>query len=238
MASHARGSYVSTRARAQLLGGLLVGSALLCWVAVGYDIADGRLLGQEAAGQALEPGRKHAYQATGYLVQSAQLFLLGITGLVFVEWLYQSRANLRAFGVRQLRYGRGWAVGAFLVPGLNLFRPYAVIREVWQASDPASRDPFAWTRVRPNRLLPVWWGVFVAWGMLALAALAMALGADHDAGKLQGARFVATVADVCAAIGASLAYFVVEHISESQEEKRGVGPREGVPALGSALEAH
>lgn len=214
--------YVSMRPRARLLGGLLVAGALVSWIAVGFDLADFRLLGRELGGVPVTPARKGAYRVTGDAILVVQCLLLAAGGVAFVEWLYQSRINLRAFGVRDLRYPRGWALAAFLVPLLNLIRPYQVIREVWQASDPRTRDPFEWTGAPIGWLLPLWWGVFVSWLLLALLGFWMTLGAGFDTGRLQAARGVATAVDLAAAIGVSLAYFVVEHISEAQEKKWGL----------------
>ena len=217
------GDYVSMRPRARVLGGLLVAGALVSWVAVGFDAADFLRLGREAAGYSSSAAQKAAYLAAGETVLAIQCVLLFACGVAFVEWLYQSRINLRAFGVRKLRYRRGWAVAAFFVPALNLVRPYQVVREVWQASDPRTSDPFAWTEVRPGWLLKLWWGAFVLWALLALLGLVMSSGAGYDAGKLQVARGVTLASDLLGALGVSLAYFVVEHISEAQETKWGLG---------------
>lgn len=217
------GDYVSMRPRARVLGGLLVVAALVSWIAVGFDVADFLRLGKEAGGGPILPTQRAAYAATGQTVLAIQLVLLAAAGIAFVEWLYQSRINLRAFGVRRLRYRRGWALAAFVVPALNLVRPYQVVREVWQASDPRTTDPFAWARVRPGWLLRAWWAAFVVWAALAVLGFGMKAGAGTDASKLQVARAVTVMADLAAALGVSLAYFVVEHISEAQEEKWGRG---------------
>ncbi len=216
------GDYVSMRPRARLLGGLLLSGALMCWVAVGFDLADLRLLASEVGGAVIGPTRKAAYRITGNTVRVFQLAVLAGAGVAFVEWLYQSRINLRAFGVRRLRYPRGWTLAAFLVPALNLVRPYQVIREVWQASDPRTRDPFAWNQLRTGWLLPLWWALFVAGALLALLALGAGLGAGYDPGKLWTARAIALAADLTAALGVSLAYFVVDHISRAQDQKWGL----------------
>jgi Domain of unknown function (DUF4328) len=213
------GDYVSMHARARLLGGLLGAAALASWIAVGFDLADLRLLARDLAGEEIGAGQEAAYQIVGQAIFVFQYLLLALAGIAFIEWLYQSRINLRAFGVRRLRFPRGWALAAFLVPILNLVRPYQVVREVWKASDPRTRDPFAWTGVPTGWLLPLWWGAFVAWVLLALLGGGMALGAGPDPERLRLARAVATLADLAAAGGLSLGYFVVAHVSAAQERK-------------------
>lgn len=217
------GDYLPMRSRARLLGGLLVAAAVSCWMAVGFDVADFRLLGRELGGAPVSDGQKAAYAQTGQVLAALQWLLLVAAGATFVEWVYQSRVNLRAFGVRRLRYRRGWAVAGFLIPALNLIRPYQVMREVWKASDPRIQDPFAWTRAPIGWLLPLWWGACVLWALLVPISLGMAASAGPDAAKLQAARGVALAADLTAALGVSLAWFVVEHVSEAQSRKWDLG---------------
>ena len=213
------GDYVSMHSRARLLGGLLGAAALASWIAVGFDLADLRLLSRELAGEAVTTGQKAAYRIAGQASFTFQYVLLALAGIAFIEWLYQSRINLRAFGVRRLRFPRGWALAAFLVPVLNLVRPYQVVREVWKASDPRTGDPFAWSRSPTGWLLPLWWSAFVAWIVLTPLGAGMALGVGSDPERLHVARAVTTAADLAAAAGLSLAYFVVAHVSAAQERK-------------------
>ncbi len=213
------GDFVSLAPRVRLLGLLLVGSVVVCWVAVGFDIADTRLLGEEAIGRPVSASRKAAYEMIGELIYGFQAVVLLATAGVFVEWLYQARINLRAFGTRRLRYSRGWAVWGFLIPGLNLIRPYQVLREVAKASHPSVVDPFGWTAVRPTRLMGLWWGAVLVGLGLELAGLGMLHSADLDPERLRIARLVLLGADVVAALSLSLAYFLVEHLSALQEEK-------------------
>jgi hypothetical protein len=213
------GDYVPMRSRARLLGGLLGAAALASWIAVGFDLADLRLLSQELAGETVTSGQKAAYRIAGQASFAFQYLLLTLAGIAFIEWLYQSRINLRAFGVRRLRFPRGWALAAFLVPVLNLIRPYQVMREVWQASDPRTGDPFAWSRVPTGWLLPLWWSAFVVWVVSTLVGAGMTLGMGSDPERLRIARAVTTLADLAAAAGLSLAYFVVAHVSAAQERK-------------------
>lgn len=213
------GDYVSMYSRARLLGGLLGAAALASWVAVGFDLADLRLLSRELAGESVTSGQKAAYRIAGQASFAFQYVLMALAGIAFIEWLYQSRINLRAFGVRRLRFPRGWALAAFLVPVLNLVRPYQVVREVWKASDPRTGDPFTWHRSPTGWLLPLWWAAFVAWIGLTLLGAGMVLGVGSDPERLRIARAVTTGADLAAAAGLSLAYFVVAHVSAAQERK-------------------
>ena len=207
---------------ARWLAALLMATGLVAWIAVGFDVADIRLLAREAAGEIISRGEKRAYGLTGGVVFAAQIALLTATSGLFLLWVYESRSNLRALGARKLDYTTAWAVGCWLVPGLNLVRPYQVVQEIWKASDPSSMDRFEWKAVPTPSLLTLWWCAFVAFALLESTAAAMTLSAGTELAKFQAARGVSIFADASAAISASLAYFVVTKITQAQQEKRAI----------------
>lgn len=222
--------FVPTRRAARVVGVLFVISAAICWIAVGYDFSEVRLALAHPHGSSLDPKIRLAYDATGRAVWNAQLACLAATACAFLIWLHRVRVNVRALGVRRLAYGREWAVLGFLVPLLNLLRPYQVVREIWQASDPSTGDPLAWKRVSAPRRIAVWWGLFVGYFVLTGLSAAV-LGISMSARVLQLAHVAGMLADVCAALAASLAYFVVARISEAQEAKRAAHGRGRPSAL-------
>jgi hypothetical protein len=126
---------------------------------------------------------------------------------------------VRALGVRRLAYRREWTILGFLVPFLNAFRPYQVVREIWQASDPSTGDPMAWKRVTAPRLLAAWWALFVAYFVVEALSLTL-LHSAITMGQIRLGYWMALAADVCAGVSASFAYFVVVRISEAQDAKR------------------
>ena len=215
--------YVPTRRSVRVLGVLFVLSAAVSWIAVGYDFSELRLA---TSGHPVVPEDAHRAQPGSASRSSiAQLVCLAVTGVTFLTWLHRVRVNVRAFGVRRLAYGREWTVLGFLVPALNALRPYQVVREIWKASDPSTGDPLGWKSVATPPLLALWWGLFVAY--FALEALRLfTLGVAVSLARIQMGHAFGLAADVCAAISASFAYFVVVRISEAQEAKRvGLGTR-------------
>jgi hypothetical protein len=145
--------------------------------------------------------------------------LLAATAIAFMTWLYRCRANLRAFGTRHLRYRRYWAIFGFLIPVVNLVRPYQVIREVWQASDPSTASPLDWKTVKPPLLLRAWWVTFVAFLVFKILAWWMMWSATYDLTRLQIADGVLLLADFLAAVSVTLVYFVIDHITDAQQAK-------------------
>jgi hypothetical protein len=71
--------------------------------------------------------------------------------IVFIRWLRAAYrdADVLAPGVR--RYGHGWAIGAWFVPFLNLWRPKQIVNDVWKAGAMPGDGR------RPPVLLLAWW---------------------------------------------------------------------------------
>jgi hypothetical protein len=214
-----RPPFIPLHAPARWATGLLIATLAVAWIAVGVDLAELRLLLRATGGSQVALEAREAQFTTNEILLWTQGTLFVATAVAFLAWLFQARVNLRAFGIRRPSYSRDWVLWGFLVPFLNLFRPYQVIREVWQASDPDARDAFNWRSLPVSRLLPAWWVLFVVWGALELMALLSGTGAGANLGKLQLSRSLTTLADVCAAVSAFLACFVVARISNAQQEK-------------------
>ena len=209
--------YYSTRRETRALGCAFVIAAALAWLAAGYDLGELRSLVHEE-GAALDTAAKMAHAEAGMWIAVAQIACAVLLAALFIAWLHQARANLRALGTRRLRFGREWTYMAFAIPFLNAYRPYQVVSEVWSGSDPASTDPLGWQRLAPSRLVLAWWLGLVGWVALeGLSALLfhVAPGLHH----VQIAHALAFVGDAGAAASASLGYFVVTRICASQDAK-------------------
>ncbi len=135
--------FVPTRRSVRALGVMFVLSAAISWIAVGYDFSQVRLAMIVPDGQTLSEQTRTAQARIGAFVGMGQFVLLAITGVTFLVWLHRVRVNVRALGARRLSYARQWTILGFLIPVLNALRPYQVVREIWQASDPGSGDPLA-----------------------------------------------------------------------------------------------
>ncbi|MFQ5418567.1 MAG: DUF4328 domain-containing protein [Myxococcota bacterium] len=211
--------FVSTRGTFRWLSSLVLVSAAAPGVAVGIDVAGMRLLSRRAMGVAVGANERAAHYVVADVAIKIQITLLFATGIAFVTWLYRARANLRAFGTRHLRFSRNWAVFGFVIPIVNLVRPYQVVREVWQASDPSTTEPDGWMSIKPPLLVQAWWATFVAFVAFKALAWWMYWSALRDVSRLEIAEGVELFADLTAAVSVTLVYFVIERITESQQTK-------------------
>ena len=77
-------------------------------------------------------------------------------------WCHRVYRNLPALGAQSLRFSPGWAAGAWFVPVLWMWRPYEVLREVWQHSRPREES---WT------LLKIYWAAWLIANWVAIGAV-------------------------------------------------------------------
>jgi hypothetical protein len=211
--------FVSPRGITRATAAALVASTLASWLALGVHLAHLIELRNQLSGSGGDAERLSTIAATLRVAQGIQLAVFAITALLFLAWLFRLRINVRALGVRKLEFARVWTALGFFVPILNVVRPYQVIAEVWRASDPAVIDPFEWKSVEAPQLLALWWGTFVIAVTLELAAFGLHLTAGVPAFESVVASSVAIVADLAAAVCASVGFFLVNRLCATQIEK-------------------
>lgn len=98
--------------------------------------------------------------ALGY----ALCLLVGI--VIFCVWVYRANVNADALVSGATEFTPGWAVGWFFIPLANLFKPYQAVSEIYRASDPDA-DPDFWSVTPVPFYLPLWWGSWVAFNLIA-----------------------------------------------------------------------
>lgn len=97
----------------------------------------------------------------------AELFLLlaraplaGLTAIAFIGWVWVATANLRNAGVR-VRHAPGWALGGWLVPILNLWRPKQMVDDLWRGSMPGVPPGVDLKYVRKPVGVTAWWAAYL-----------------------------------------------------------------------------
>ncbi len=212
-------TYVPLRNRSRWLAGLLVAIAVSGWFAAGFDIAEMRLFARESAGVEISSVEYKTHALIRQSLTAVQSLLTGAAAACFLTWIHFARRNLRALGARKMKFSTRNAVVACLIPGVNLWRPYQVVTEIWRASDPEIRDPFAWKEAHVPALFPLWWAALVGFAIVALAGSGMDATSAQNSERIRFALRVEFLADAVAAVAASLFFFVVIRIDAAQDAK-------------------
>jgi len=130
--------------------------------------------------------------------------------VVFLIWFYRAHRNLQALGIRRSRYSSPWTVLLFLVPVLNLYFAYDLVKELWRQSSPdlGFSDDFLKQQAfelkhYPSKtaLVGSWWGFMIA--------------------SVLAARFslMIMISDALAVVSSILLILIVRSIDTRQEEK-------------------
>ncbi|MEU3510791.1 DUF4328 domain-containing protein [Streptomyces longwoodensis] len=123
------------RATAVLLGlvvatDLLACSADLLEMDVAGDVADGGT-GADLFDRADRADRADALFAAAGTAQGAALVA---TAVVALCWLWRIRVNAEVFDASRHRLRRGWTIGAWFCPVVNLWFPRRIVADSWDAS--------------------------------------------------------------------------------------------------------
>jgi hypothetical protein len=181
----------------------------------------------------------------------AYLTTLVIAAVAFLVWFYRAYRNLPRRGIADLRYGPGWAIGAWFVPILNFFRPKQIANDIWRGSFlPQGDTRSRWTDSKVSSLLHWWWGTWIAGSIVSWIAIRMIGSANSDVTSstteaLEEERtglYGDQLSSVLLIIAAILAIILIRRISERQDQMTatvGDGVTSDSPSVESGgIEAH
>ena len=210
-------SFVSGSSRATAAVILLGITAALDLVAVGSDLAQIELLSRIEAGAGVTVAEVETNDDRQAAIGLIQIAVLIATAIAFLMWLHRVRRNLTALGAKGLRFSPGWSVGWWFVPIMNVFRPFQIVNETWQASDPGAAGD-DWPSARYAPLIGGWWVLFLISGFVGNYATRMVMRGD-TASELIAASWVYVGSEGLAIPAAILAILLVRGINRRQEEK-------------------
>lgn len=74
----------------------------------------------------------------------------------FLVWKYRAYKNLHYLETGCLEYSPIWAVSSYFIPIIWFYKPYQVMREIWNESNTDSYEDD-----RFYFLMPAWWALFI-----------------------------------------------------------------------------
>jgi Domain of unknown function (DUF4328) len=106
----------------------------------------------------------------------ATLIINIIVIILFAMWIYRAAANIRDAEVAGFEYTPGWSVGWYFIPFANLFKPFAAMRQIWNASRGATEylDD-------GNSTLTLWWVFWLITNIANNISLRMSLRTEDPA---------------------------------------------------------
>lgn len=87
----------------------------------------------------------------------ASVLILPIIPL-FLVWQVRVRRSADYAEIRQRRT-RGWVIGSWFTPVVNLWFPYQIVTDIWKGTVPDDRQAGGW-----SQLVRLWWACWIlAW---------------------------------------------------------------------------
>ncbi|GAA2083264.1 hypothetical protein GCM10009759_01250 [Kitasatospora saccharophila] len=148
---------------------------------------------------------------------NAGLVLSLATAVLFLMWLYRARVNAEVIYPHGHQHARGWAVGGWFVPLVQLWFPWQITTDVWKASAPAGEHGIP----RPVSAWPVhsWWATILL-SRLVYFIGAQSLGSEaalHYTDSYRQALLLLIAASLMTLAAAVLAILVVHRLTAMQE---------------------
>lgn len=162
----------------------------------------------------------------------AQLGLAIVSAVAFLMWTSAITKRLLELGVADMSYAPRWSVLGFIVPVLNLFRPYQVMSELWRASEIAPGPDDPWAKKPTPLIITIWFAVLIVENIVG--RLASRSTFDTIEQVLQSA-WLTVLADALGALTALVALRMVAEIDErlrASEARLALVPRSAaLPAV-------
>lgn len=193
---------------------------LITVVSIVSTIAEIGLLQQIASGVTISEAaasRNDSRQALlGYLYIGAFV----VAAVSFLVWLNRASSNLPALAVEDQRFSPGWAVGWWFVPIFWLWRPYQVVKEVWQGSHPdgVNPGPLHWRDAPVSPLLGHWWATWLASNWLSTITARLFFSGE-TVQELISADWLSVVSDAISLVALALAIVLIRQITSNQGRK-------------------
>ena len=89
------------------------------------------------------------------------------TTVLIIVWMYQARQNAELICAAEHRHARGWVIGGWFCPVVNLWFPAAIVADIYRASMPSTRhDRVSFDGMPGVTLVWFWWTPFLLSGVV------------------------------------------------------------------------
>lgn len=140
---------------------------------------------------------------------------------VFLTWLWRARVNSeRLSGVRH-RMGRGWTIGSWFCPVVNLWFPRRIVDDIWRASRPGV--PADQLQIDPLPLSPLvraWWLVLIVNYVMQYFLRLQTNSSDVTVGYFETIAVYSTISTGLMLLAGVLLIRVVRQITQWQSTPR------------------
>lgn len=148
------------------------------------------------------------------------LIALFSAAAAFLTWLWRTRVNAERLCRAEHRRSQGWTVGAWFVPGVNLWFPRQIVDDIWRTSRPGvPEDTYRVDGLAQSPLVRAWWYTILA-NVAVLALLRVETRGPVTVTVLKSAAVYGTVSTLLLLVAAVLLSQVIRQITRWQSAPR------------------
>lgn len=173
------------------------------------------LLKHALEGNSISMDEINANDTRVQLIGILYLIVYIISGITFIMWFRRAYFNLHN-RLDELEYSEGWAAGSWFVPIIGLFRPYKIMKEIYEENLTILYRKDIDTNIS-TQFLGWWWFLWIASSVLSQISLRLSLRAD-DLNKLETSTTVEIIGNIIAIPLAIIAIKVIKDASTLETE--------------------
>jgi hypothetical protein len=181
-----------------------------------YWVADDYVSGVPGVGVAALVGADNISGGAQWLMLMALVAAAG----ALLTWVWRARLNAERLNAVEHRLSRGWVIGGWFCPAVNLWFPMHVIDDIWRTSRPGvPNDVYRVQGLEQSGLVRAWWYAILANALVTLL-LMIENGRTVTVTILKTMAVYSTISAVIVVIAAVLLIQVIRQITEWQSTPR------------------
>ncbi|WP_373474278.1 DUF4328 domain-containing protein [Sphingorhabdus lacus] len=155
------------------------------------------------------------FEALYFFVGVAMIIVAIATIVLWCMWLHRAAKNVIDADFSDFDSTPAWAVGWHFIPFANLFKPFEIMRKIWNASTGAST-----VLDSPAPIISRWWAAWLTAGFAGNISTRIALQAE-SADTLYLGTVLAAISSIATFVAIPTAMLMLQTITQGQSERFG-----------------
>ncbi|WP_372369419.1 DUF4328 domain-containing protein [Candidatus Uabimicrobium sp. HlEnr_7] len=146
------------------------------------------------------------------MLSVAQLILYFLVFVSFCLWFYGVHEDLESFGVKDLKYSHNQTFWGFVIPIVNIVRPYKIANEVWIESSVDEKQR------KKSPVVLLWWSCVIL-SMVFGYASGVFVAFSDNVEMFKNSILLLTVADGLVILASIFAFSMIRKIEKKQKQR-------------------
>lgn len=141
-------------------------------------------------------------------------------GIAFLIWLWWARGNSEVLSLARHRHTRGWTIGGWFCPGVNLWFPQRIVTDVWRTSRPEAAQTYYADELPGSPLVTVWWVLFLGSALFDRYVISFGINRATSPGDLHDGAIELFAGAVVRVVAVVLVVLIIRRIAGWQRIPR------------------